>query len=180
MPAPILETPRLFLRHWKEEDLALFAHLNQDPRVMEYFPSILSKKQSDQLARSIEKELTEKEYGLWAVELKKAHAFIGFVGLHYQDFPAHFTPCIEIGWRLMYDAWGKGYAFEAASKVLEYAFHELYLKEVVSFTAVDNIRSRKLMERLNMSYHKEDDFEHPKLSKSHPLRLHVLYRKKSR
>lgn len=177
MSAPILETPRLILRHWKKEDLPLFSQLNQDPKVMEFFPSALSEKESDQFAQNIEKELTEKDYGFWAVELKKTNQFIGFVGLHYQDFPASFTPCVEIGWRLMYNEWGKGYALEAALKVLHYAFHTLKFEEIVSFTTVKNVRSRRLMERLKMTHDQNDDFEHPKLSKMHPLRLHVLYRK---
>src|SRR3972149_6461108 len=99
-----------------------------------------------------------------------------FVGLHYQNFPAPFTPCIEIGWRLHHDYWGKGYAFEAATKVLTYAFETLKLQEVVAFTTVTNIRSRKLMEKLGMQRNPQDDFEHPKLSEHHPLRPHVLFK----
>lgn len=181
MPAPILTTKRLLLRQWKESDLPLFAKMNADSLVMEWFPSTLSKEESDSLAERIQQELKEKEkeYGLWAVEVVKATSFIGFVGLHYQDFPAAFTPCIEIGWRLAYEHWGKGYAFEAASKVIEYAFQTVKLRELVSFTHVKNQRSRKLMERLGMTRRVEDDFEHPKLPKGHPLRPHVLYRLKN-
>lgn len=179
MPAPDMQTKRLLLRNWKKEDLISFQKLNADPRVMEHFPSPLSKEESDALAGKIMRELEKKSYGLWAVETLKDHHFIGFVGLHYQDFPAPFTPCIEIGWRLSFDAWGKGYAFEAAKKVIEYAFETLQLKELVSFTAASNDRSIRLMERLGMTHDPKDDFEHPKIPQGHPLRNHVLYRLKS-
>lgn len=153
--------------------------MNADACVMEYFPSTLSKEESDSLAEKIQKELREREYGLWAVEVPGIAPFIGFVGLHDQDFSATFTPCIEIGWRLAYEHWGKGFAFEAASKVVAYSFHVLNLQELVSFTAVKNQRSRKLMEKLGMTRNPEDDFEHPKLPEGHPLRPHVLYRLKN-
>lgn len=176
MPAPTLSTNRLVLRQWKNSDLPLFAKMNADKRVMEYFPSPLSTEESNSLAEKIEQELQEKEYGLWAVEVPNIASFIGFVGLHYPGFTAHFTPCIEIGWRLAFEYWGKGYGFEAATRVIEYAFNTIKLKEIVSFTAVSNIRSRKLMEKLGMTHNPEDDFEHPLLSENHPLRSHVLYR----
>lgn len=180
MPAPSLTTKRLLLRKWKEEDLPYFAQMNADERVMQYFPSTLSVEESNSLARRIQKELEEKEYGLWGVEVVGVAPFVGFVGFHYQDFPAAFTPCIEIGWRLGFEYWGNGYAFEAAQKVIEYAFSVLKLPEIVSFTAVINQRSRKLMEKLGMTYDPQDDFQHPKLPDiNHPLRPHVLYRLKN-
>jgi 3-dehydroquinate dehydratase / shikimate dehydrogenase len=179
MPAPSLTTKRLLLRRWKEEDLLTFAQMNADERVMQYFPSTLSAEASNGLAERIQKELEEKEYGLWAVEAVGVAPFVGFVGLHYQDFPAAFTPCIEIGWRLGFEYWGNGYAFEAAQKVIEYAFDVLKLPEIVSLTTVTNQRSRKLMEKLGMTYNSSDDFQHSKLPANHPLRPHVLYRLRS-
>ncbi len=176
MPAPSLTTKRLLLRRWKEEDLPLFAQMNADERVMQYFPSILSVEESNALAEKIQKELEEKEYGLWAVEVVDVAPFVGFVGLHDQDFPAAFTPCTEIGWRLDFEYWGNGYAFEAAQKVVEYAFDTLKLPEIVSFTTAANQRSRTLMKKLGMTYNPQDDFQHPKLAVNHPLRPHVLYR----
>jgi len=180
MSAPSLSTKRLRLRQWKDSDLPFFSKMNADARVMEYFPSTLSKEESDSLAEKIQKELREKEYGLWAVELTGVVPFIGFAGLHYQDFPAAFTPCIEIGWRLAYEHWGKGYAFEAAEKVVEYAFNTLKLKELVSFTTPDNKRSWSLMEKLGMTHNPDDDFYHTRLPKDHPLGFHVLYRLKNK
>lgn len=179
MPAPNLETERLLLRQWKPEDASLFARMNSDSKVMEYFPETLSTKKSNNLMHLIEKELQEKEYGLWAVEVKEKCPFIGFVGLHYADFDAPFTPCIEIGWRISSDHWRKGYAFEAAKKILDYAFNTLHLEEIVSFTTVKNVRSRNLMEKLGMHHNPLDDFQHPKLRKAHPMRPHVLYRLKN-
>ncbi len=179
MPAPTLTTNRLLLRAWKESDYPLFAKMNADKRVMEHFPSTLSTKESSALATKLSEELEEKEYGLWAVEVPDITSFIGFVGLHYQDFEGPFTPCIEIGWRLAFEHWGKGYAFEAATKVVDYAFSKLKLRELVSFTAKTNKRSQKLMQRLKMTHDPADDFEHPKLALGHPLRSHVLYRLKN-
>ncbi|NGX60472.1 MAG: hypothetical protein KR126chlam3_01646 [Chlamydiae bacterium] len=176
MVAPHLKTKRLLLRHWKEDDLLPFAAINADERVMEFFPAPLSRKESDDLARRIQKELQEKDYGLWAVETLENKQFIGFAGLHYHDFPAHFTPCIELGWRLAYEAWRKGYGTEASLEILHYAFHILNLSEIVSFTSEKNFRSRKLMEKLGMTSDPKDSFEHPKLPEKHPLRKHVLYR----
>jgi 3-dehydroquinate dehydratase / shikimate dehydrogenase len=105
---PIIRTDRLILRPWREEDLELFAKINANPRVMEYFPSILSKEESASLAEKIQKELMEKKYGLWAVEASGVAPFIGFIGLNYQDFHAAFTPCVEVGWRLDPFILGKG------------------------------------------------------------------------
>ena len=173
MPASTLETKRLILRHWESKDLPLFAKMNADPAVMEFFPAPLSKEESDDLAVKIQGELQEKEYGLFAIQVKEGPSFIGFVGLHYQNFTAPFTPCIEIGWRLDVPYWGKGYAFEAAEKVLSYAFEELQLKKVVSFTSKKNLRSMKLMEKLGMI--RSEDFMHSSLPENHPLRPHVLY-----
>lgn len=174
--APTLETDRLILRHWKNEDLEPFAVMNSDPRVMEFFPNPLSEKESDQLAITIQKELVEKKYGLWAIEVKGEASFIGFVGLHYPSFEAHFTPCIEIAWRLAYPHWGKGYAMEASSRASDYGLNELNLEEIVSFTASCNNRSIKVMEKLGMRHDPSENFEHSKLPEGHPLKLHVLYR----
>lgn len=179
MPAPNIMTERLILRQWNQDDLSYFSKINADKKVMEFFPSTLSSEESNALAEKIQKELQEKNYGLWAVEVKDIAPFIGFIGLHYQDFPSSFTPCIEIGWRIAYEHWGKGYAFEAGSKVAEYAFNVLNLDEIVSLTSVINTRSRRLMEKLGMIYNPEDDFNHAKLPEGHPLRPHVLYRLKN-
>jgi RimJ/RimL family protein N-acetyltransferase len=173
---PLLETERLTLRPWRDADLAPFAALNADPAVMEHFPATLSRAESDAAAARIRQELMERGFGLWALEVPGVAGFIGFTGLSVVRFEAHFTPSVEIGWRLAREHWGKGYASEAASKALAFGFERLRLAEIVSFTAVGNARSRRVMEKLGMRHDPADDFEHPSLPPGHPLRRHVLYR----
>jgi RimJ/RimL family protein N-acetyltransferase len=171
-----LETDRLILRGWKEEDLPLFAAINNDPKVMEFMASLLSYQETADFIIRIKQEFQQKGFGLYAVEVKKTKEFIGFVGLHIPAFTAHFTPCVEIGWRLNSQYWGRGYASEAAKEVLKKAFTDLKLTEVVSFTTVHNTRSRKVMEKIGMHYDPCEDFQHPNLPLDHPLSKHVLYR----
>lgn len=167
-------TPRLKLREWKEEDKETFFKLNSDPRVMEFMPKLLSKKESDQLVESIKLKFKENGYSFFAVELLEDKSFIGFIGLSIPKFDTFFTPCVEIGWRLAYNYWGKGYATEGAKECINYGFSKLNLSEIVSFTASQNIRSCKVMERIGMKY--IDEFNHPVLPKGHPLEKHVLYK----
>ena|ERR1700722_1727452 len=103
-----LVTPRLRLRRWREEDLPAFAAMNGGARVMEYFPKLLSRAESDQMVARIETHFVERGFGLWAVEVLDGGEFAGFVGLSVPKFEAHFTPCVEVGWRLAFDFWGRG------------------------------------------------------------------------
>ena len=176
MSAPTLSTARLRLRRWRDADRDVFAAMNADPRVMEFFRSTLSQDESDALADGIEKHLRDRNYGLWALEVPGVAPFIGFTGLHFAQFSAPFTPCVEIGWRLAYGYWGYGYATEAARLALAHGFGALALAEIVSFTSVTNLRSRAVMERLGMRRDPADDFDRPALPEGHPLRRHVLYR----
>jgi 3-dehydroquinate dehydratase / shikimate dehydrogenase len=178
MPAPTIKTERLILRQWENTDLLPFAAMNADPIVMEYFPAPLSNEESNQFANKIQKELSEEEFGLWAVEIPNISPFIGFIGLHRADFDADFCPCIEIGWRLAKEYWGKGYATEGAKAVLEYAFNTLKLNEVLSFTATINDRSQKVMRRIGMEHDLTGSFEHSMVSENSPIKPHVLYRKR--
>ncbi len=175
-PAPELRTERLLLRAWRPADLAPFAALNADPRVVEYLPAALTPAESDALVDRIEARFAAHGFGLWAVEVRGVADFIGFIGLNVPSFQAHFTPCVEIGWRLAAAYWGCGYATESARAVLEFGFHRVGLEEIVSFTAPANVRSRRVMERLGMRRNAADDFDHPGLPENHPLRRHVLYR----
>ncbi len=172
---PIIKTERLILRPWKEEDFEPFAKMNADPRVMEYFPTLLNRQESDACAERFAKEIRERGWGLWAVSEKDGAPFIGFIGLAPVHFTAHFTPAVEIGWRLAHDFWGKGYATEGAKKALQYGFEVLSLEKIVSFTAVQNMRSRRVMEKIGLHHNPADDFDHPRLPEGHPLRRHVLY-----
>jgi len=176
-PWPEIRTARLRLRRWRADDREAFAALNSDPRVMEHFPAVLSRAESDALADRIEGHFTQHGFGLWAVEIPGSVEFAGFLGLAAPAFQAHFTPCIEIGWRLRRDCWGKGYATEGARAALRFGFERLGLEEIVSFTVPANLRSRRIMERIGMQHSPADDFDHPLLPAGHPLRRHVLYRR---
>ena len=172
-----LRTERLLLRRWRQTDREPFAQMNADRRVMQHFPSTLTRAQSDAMAARIEADLEARGFGLWAVDIPGALDFAGFIGLSVPDFEAHFTPCVEIGWRIAPEVWGHGYATEGARAALAFAFDEIGLGEVVSFTVVANVRSRRVMERLGMHHSPRDDFDHPLLPEGHPLRRHVLYRR---
>jgi RimJ/RimL family protein N-acetyltransferase len=171
-----IRTDRLYLRRWVPGDRAPFAAINADPRVMEHFPSVLSRDDSDALAARIEAHFDRYGFGLWAVEIPGIAPFAGFVGLSVPEFEAHFTPCVEIGWRLGAAHWRRGYATEAARAALAFGFDTLGLEEIVSFTVADNLRSRRVMERIGMHRNPADDFDHPALSEGDPLRRHVMYR----
>jgi len=172
----MLETPRLLLRPWRESDREPFHRLNADPRVMQYFAAPLSPEQSDAMILRIQAHMEEHGFGFFAAELRATGEFIGFVGMSHVPFEAHFTPCVEIGWRLGLEHWNQGYATEGARECLRHAFEDLGLAEVVAFTVPGNERSRRVMEKLGMSHDPADDFEHPRLAEGHALRRHVLYR----
>src|SRR5579871_3217936 len=125
-----MQTERLILRDWRPEDREPFAAMNADPRVMQYFPACLTREESDTLADHIQAQMDHRGFGLYAAELRSGGAFIGFIGLSVPTFTAHFTPCVEIGWRIAADYWNRGLATEGARAVLEFAFGELGLHEV--------------------------------------------------
>jgi RimJ/RimL family protein N-acetyltransferase len=171
-----LRTARLVLRQWRDGDLMSFAALSADPNVMLHFPATLTREQSDAFVEREQALIAERGWGLWAVELVQRSSFMGYVGLAERRFDAHFTPAVEVGWRLAREHWGNGYASEGARAAVAFAFDELGLDEIVSFTTVGNDRSRRVMERLGMTHDAADDFEHPLLAHGHPLRPHALYR----
>ncbi len=169
-----IETSRLLLRQWRQSDKEPFSALNADPRVMEYFPSILSRAQSDNIADRCMALIAEHGWGFWVAESKSSRSFLGFVGLHNPSEQLPFSPCVEIGWRLAHEHWGKGYATEAAREVLRFAFGTLELDEVVSFTTTGNLRSQAVMQRLGMDM--AGTFEHPEVPEESGLKKHCLYR----
>lgn len=170
-----LFTPRLVLRQWREDDREPFAALNADPEVMRYFPTPLTRRESDALAEHVQAAIAQRGWGLWAVEVIGGATFIGFVGLGEARFEAHFTPAVEVGWRLARGHWGNGYATEAARVAIAFGFEEIRLDEIVSFTAAANERSRQVMQRLSMVRDRAEDFDHPAVPDG-PLRAHVLFR----
>ncbi|MGR6870918.1 GNAT family N-acetyltransferase [Pseudomonas sp. HK3] len=171
-----METQRLTLRQWKESDLPIYASMNANPDVMHYFPSVLTENQSNAQAQRGQLAIDKQGWGFWAVEIKASGQFIGFVGLNNiveeSGFPN--APFVEIGWRLSNDHWGKGYATEAAKESLKYAFDCLQLQKVCAFTALQNLPSRRVMEKLGMHDNKQT-FYHPALAESHELSKHCLY-----
>ena len=173
---PELATERLLLRRWRDEDREPFAALNVDPIVMEHFPALLSRSESDAFVDRIEEKFDANGYGLWAVEVRGSDKFIGFVGLNPVPFEAHFTPALEVGWRLARSAWGCGYATEGGKAALQFAFENVGVREIVSFTSTTNVRSQAVMQRLGMTRDPSDDFDHPHLAEGDRLRRHVLYR----
>ena len=172
----VVETERLILRRWRGSDREPFARMNADARVMDFLPTVLSSEESDALMDRIQAHFQRHGFGVFAVESRADKRFIGFVGLNIPSFQAHFTPCVEIGWRLAFDYWERGLATEGAMAAARYGFEVLRLTEIVSFTVPANVRSRRVMEKLGMTHAPADDFDHPNLPAGHPLQRHVLYR----
>ena len=176
MASPIeFETERLWLRQWRSTDRVPFAALNADPNVMRFFPAPLTRAESDAMVDRCEAYIAERGWGFWAVETKATSEFIGMAGLHVTAPELPFSPCVEIGWRLAEKHWGKGFATEAARGALRVGFERLGVPEIVSFTAVNNVRSRAVMERLGM-LEAQDTFDHPAIPLGHALCKHCLYR----
>lgn len=171
-----IETERLLIRGWEDDDLAPFAAICADPHVMEYFPAPLSFEQACERFERMRAPLAKARLSFQPVIEKSSGRFIGIAGLADVDFKAHFTPAIEIGWSLDYSSWRKGYASEAARAHLDYGFRQQNLAEIVAFTFKDNQRSRAVMARLGMVRDLTGDFLHPNLSANHRLAPHVLYR----
>ncbi len=171
-----LETERLILRGWEERDVAPFAAMNADARVMEYFPSVLTAAESRTVFDRLSAGAIEHGFHFQPIEEKASGKFAGFVGIAPVPPNLPFAPAVEIGWRLPVDYWGKGYATEAATAWLDHAFHALRLDEVVSFAVETNRRSRAVMKRIGMTQDTGGSFPHPALAADHPLALHVLYR----
>ncbi len=173
---PCLRTERLVLRRWRPQDRALLAAINADAEVMQHFPSTLSRAQSAAMIERIEACFEHHGYGLWALELPGQARLIGFTGLSPVDIPVAFAPAVEVGWRLARRFWGHGFATEAAAEAIAFGFTQRNLREIVSFTAARNERSRKVMERLGMRRDPNEDFDHPLLADDARLCRHVLYR----
>ena len=169
-----IETPRLILRDWQESDIQPFYKMNSNERTMEFFLNPLNEEESLAFYHRIKDEFGTCGYGLYAVERKDNHEFIGFTGFHRFTFNADFAPGVEIGWRLKPEAWGNGFAPEAAKACLEYAKKNLEFSEVYSFTALPNKRSERVMQKIGLEPVKE--FDHPLVPAGHPLLRHLLYK----
>ena len=171
-----LRTERLVLRDWRDDDRAPFAALNDDPAVMEHFPSHLTREASDAMVDRITAFLHEHGWGLWAVEVADTGEFVGFTGLSIPRFDAPFMPCVEVGWRLARSAWGHGYATEAARASVAHGFDSLGLDEIVAMVVPANERSQGVMRKLGMTRDETADFDHPLIPEGSRVRRHRLYR----
>jgi RimJ/RimL family protein N-acetyltransferase len=173
----LITTERLILRPWKDEDFLPYAEMNADPRVREFFPSLLTREHSDAEVRRFQATYDRDGYCMFAAELIASGQFAGFVGLQTMSFvvPSLPQPAVEIGWRLSYMHWGRGLATEGARGVIRYAFETLQLRELVAITVPANHRSRHVMEKIGMKHLSELDFDHPRIPEGHPMRPHVLY-----
>ncbi|PHV13310.1 GNAT family N-acetyltransferase [Chitinimonas sp. BJB300] len=170
-----LHGARVVLRDWRDSDLTPFAVLNADSEVRRYFPSVLTQTESNANADHFREHADREGFTFWAVEVPGVADFIGFTGLLRTPYAAHFTPCVEIGWRLAREYWGRGYATEAAKLALEYGFQQLQLDKIVAITTPDNLPSQSVMTRIGMARDLSGDFDHPNVPAYHPLRRHVLY-----
>ena len=168
-----LLSPRLTLRQWRQSDLEPFAAMNADADVIRYYPAIWTREQSNGFAERVRRLIDERGWGFWAVEEEASGLFIGFVGLHTPSNELPFSPCVEVGWRLAKSYWGQGYATEAAHAAIRFAFEQLHLTELVAFTAMANLKSRAVMQRIGMQFVSE--FDHPNVPVESGLRRHVLY-----
>ena len=174
--APQITAPRLVLREWRDADRDAFAEMNADPRVSEFLAGPVSRADSEEMVDRIDSCWRERGYGLWAAERRDSGAFIGYVGLWPATFDAPFTPAVEVGWRLAHAHWGNGFATEGAVEALRFGFEVMHMTEIVSFTAVANERSCRVMRRLGMQRDVDGDFDHPAFAPGDPARSHVLYR----
>lgn len=171
-----LHTPRLTLREWRDADVDAFAAMFDDPPVMEFLMPAKDRAAIDAIIGRVRAHFVQHGFGWWAAELKATGQFIGFIGLSHVPFEAHFTPAVEIGWRLASAHWGQGYATEGAKAALDAGFTRLGLPEIVSFTVPANRRSWHVIQRIGMTHDEADDFDHPRLTEGDPLRRHVLHR----
>ena len=179
MESVSLVTQRLILRQWHDTDARAFAAINADERVMEHYPATLSRQESDSLALRLQVRIAEQGWGLWAMELRETGGLVGFTGLQRPPFEAHFTPCVEIGWRVAYEYWGNAFAPEAARAALAFGYERLGLGEIVAMTTTTNLRSMRVMEKIGMTRDSADDFDIPLYPAGHRLRRFVLYRKRA-
>lgn len=169
----ILQTKRLLLRKWTENDITHLIRMNQDKEVMRFFLDTMTEQQSIDFYHRVQRHFQETGYGLYVVEEVISGAFLGYTGCMIATFESAFTPCVEIGWRFNKKYWGNGFATEAALACLHYGFSALKFDAIYSFTSLHNEKSEAVMQRIGMK--KIGEFFHPRVPIDHPLCLHVTY-----
>jgi len=170
----LFTSERLGFRNWQEKDKLPFSKMNKDKVVMEYFPTILTPKESNSLVDRLKAHFINNGFTFFAVDELSTGEFIGFIGFVNTIFKAHFTPCVEIGWRLQRKSWHKGFATEGAKRCLKYGFDKFGFQSIYSFTALKNKNSENVMQKIGMQ--KEGTFEHPLLEDKHWLKTELLYK----
>lgn len=173
-----VKTDRLILRPWRPEDLPAIAAINGDPLAMRHMPGTMTREESDAFIERQHERQSNDGFCMWAIEAPGVAPLVGVLGLARTNFEAHFTPCVEVGWRLAPAFWGKGYATEGARAALEFGFEHMSLDEIVSITVLANEPSWRVMQRIGMTRDLAGDFDHPRLPEDHHLRRHILYRLK--
>ncbi len=177
--APMLqmETPRLLLRQWRESDREPFAAMNADAETMTYFPAPMTPEESGAAIERYVAGFERTGFGFFATELRETGAFVGLIGMQVlrDVIPGLPEGSVEIGWRLDRRYHGQGLATEGARAVVEFAFRDCELPGVVALTAQGNQASRRVMEKLGMTYAPELDFDHPRMPAGHPHQRHALY-----
>ncbi len=171
-----LRTPRVLLRQWKDSDIDAWAAMNADPEVRRFFPAVLNRDEAQAEADRIRASITQRGWGMWAIEVPGVHLFAGFVGLNVPGYEAPWMPAVEIGWRLAPAAWHRGYATEGATAALAFAFAHLELPQVVAMSVTTNTPSHSVMERIGMVRDAAADFDHPRVPPDWPLKRHLLHR----
>ncbi|HEV7386071.1 MAG TPA: GNAT family N-acetyltransferase [Phenylobacterium sp.] len=171
----MIETERLILRTWRDEDREPYADIMVDPEVGKWLGGPFSREQAYERVTRFSANLAETGLGRLAIELKSDGRLIGHCGLaHTPDTPP--VPVgTEIGWALAPDTWGAGYAVEAARAVIADGFARRDIAEILAFTGATNLRSQAVMQRLGMVRVADRDFDHPALASGHPLRRHIVY-----
>lgn len=170
-----LPTGRLVLRAWRDADVVPFHAMCSDPAVMEFLGPLLTLAKAGEAIERQQGFQRDQGYCFWAVERQADGRFLGFCGLKPGPADTPLENRIEIGWRLARDAWGQGYAREAAEASLAWGFANLPDDTILAATVRGNRRSWALMERLGMTYRPELDFDHPALAADDPLRRHIVY-----
>lgn len=171
----MIETERLVLRPWREADRASYADIMVEPEVGKWLGGPFTREQAHERVARFKASLAETGLGRLAIERKSDRRLIGHCGLARTPDTPPIPAGIEIGWALAPDAWGAGYATEAAHAVIADGFARPEVTEILAFTGATNLRSQAVMQRLGMTRAAERDFDHPALSPDHPLRRHVVY-----
>lgn len=172
----MIETERLIIRPWRDGDRAVYLATCNTETVTANLGGPAKVEEIDAGLGRIRKSQDDNGFCFWALERKADGAFLGYCGLKVTNLPG--TPVaddVEIGWRLREDAWSQGYATEAAAAVLAWAWANLPVDRIVSFTIPPNQASQRVMQRIGMRRREDLDFAHPNFPPDHQLSAHVAY-----